>query len=93
MIQKLDSTICTNFDQIILVDKFVSSYLGMIKPAIQLQETHETFYFIADYHALTSVRDPDQLRENTQDLTASNILHAVLTLSISSTGQIGSARF
>ena len=42
----------------------------MIKPAIILQETHETFYFIADYHALTSVRDPEQLRENTYDLTA-----------------------
>ena len=42
----------------------------MIKPAILLQETHETFYFIADYHALTSVRDPEQLRENTYDLTA-----------------------
>ena len=42
----------------------------MIKPAIQLQKTHETFYFIADYHALTSVRDPEQLRENTYDLTA-----------------------
>jgi tryptophanyl-tRNA synthetase len=42
----------------------------MIKPAILLQETHETFYFIADYHALTSVRDPEQLRENIYDLTA-----------------------
>ena len=42
----------------------------MIKPAIILQETHETFYFIADYHALTSVRDPEQLRENTYDLTS-----------------------
>ena len=48
----------------------LGNYLGMIKPAIQLQETHETFYFIADYHALTSVRDPKQLRENTYDLTA-----------------------
>ena len=42
----------------------------MIKPSILLQETHETFYFIADYHALTSVRDPEKLRENTYDLTA-----------------------
>ena len=42
----------------------------MIKPAIKLQESHETFYFIADYHALTSVRDPSILRENTYDLTA-----------------------
>jgi tryptophanyl-tRNA synthetase len=48
----------------------LGNYLGMIKPAILLQETHETFYFIADYHALTSVRDPEQLRENTYDLTA-----------------------
>ncbi len=48
----------------------LGNYLGMIKPAIQLQETHETFYFIADYHALTSLRDPDQLRKNTYDLTA-----------------------
>jgi tryptophanyl-tRNA synthetase len=48
----------------------LGNYLGMIKPAIQLQETHETFYFIADYHALTSVRDPEQLRENIYDLTA-----------------------
>ena len=48
----------------------LGNYLGMIKPAIQLQETHEAFYFIADYHALTSVRDPEQLRENTHDLTS-----------------------
>ncbi len=48
----------------------LGNYLGMIKPAIQLQETHETFYFIADYHALTSTRDPEKLREYTNDLTA-----------------------
>ena len=48
----------------------LGNYLGMIKPAIKLQETHETFYFIADYHALTSVRDPSILRENSYNLTA-----------------------
>ncbi len=48
----------------------LGNYLGMIKPAIQLQQTHETFYFVADYHALTTTRDPEQLRENTNDLTA-----------------------
>ncbi len=42
----------------------------MIKPAILMQETHETFYFIADYHALTSLRDSEQLKENAYDLTA-----------------------
>ena len=48
----------------------LGNYLGMIKPAIQMQQTHETFYFIADYHALTSTHDPNQLRENAYDLTA-----------------------
>ena len=48
----------------------LGNYLGMIKPAIQLQKTHETFYFIADYHALTSTRDTEKLREYTNDLTA-----------------------
>ena len=48
----------------------LGNYLGMIKPAIKMQQTHETFYFIADYHALTSTHDPNQLRENAYDLTA-----------------------
>ena len=48
----------------------LGNYLGMIKPAIKMQKTHETFYFIADYHALTSTHDPNQLRENAYDLTA-----------------------
>ena len=42
----------------------VGNYFGMMKPAIALQNEGEAFYFIADYHALTSVRDPDVLREN-----------------------------
>jgi len=48
----------------------LGNYLGMIKPAIELQKTHETFYFIADYHALTSVREPKLINEYTYDLTA-----------------------
>jgi tryptophanyl-tRNA synthetase len=36
----------------------------MIRQAMALQDEGEAFYFIADYHALTSVRDPDILREN-----------------------------
>jgi tryptophanyl-tRNA synthetase len=42
----------------------IGNYFGMMHPAIELQREGETFYFIADYHALTSVRDPDALREN-----------------------------
>src|SRR6266404_7388320 len=42
----------------------IGNYFGMIQPAIALQAEGEAFYFIANYHALTSVRNPDQLREN-----------------------------
>jgi tryptophanyl-tRNA synthetase len=48
----------------------LGNYLGMIKPALALQATHEAFYFIADYHALTSVRDPRTMREQSYDLVA-----------------------
>src|SRR6202030_3049435 len=44
----------------------IGNYFGMMRPAIELQKHGETFYFIADYHALTSVRDPKALRENSR---------------------------
>src|SRR5438477_2273180 len=44
----------------------IGNYFGMIRPAIALQRESEAFYFIANYHALTSVRHPDQLRENSR---------------------------
>src|ERR1051326_5723384 len=42
----------------------IGNYFGMIRQAIGLQSEGEAFYFIANYHALTSVRDPNLLREN-----------------------------
>src|SRR6201981_694842 len=42
----------------------IGNYFGMMRPAIELQKQGETFYFIADYHALTSLRDPAALREH-----------------------------
>jgi len=44
----------------------IGNYFGMMKPAIALQSEGEAFYFIADYHALTSLRDPRALRENSR---------------------------
>jgi tryptophanyl-tRNA synthetase len=44
----------------------IGNYFGMMQPAMALQDEGETFYFIADYHALTSVRDPKTLRENSR---------------------------
>lgn len=44
----------------------IGNYFGMIQRAIALQNEGEAFYFIANYHALTSVRNPDELRENSR---------------------------
>ena len=40
----------------------LGNYFGMMRPAIALQEEGEAFYFIADYHALTTVQDRTKLR-------------------------------
>ena len=44
----------------------IGNYFGMMRPAIALQAEGEAFYFIADYHALTSLHDPKALRENSR---------------------------
>jgi tryptophanyl-tRNA synthetase len=46
----------------------IGNYFGMMKPALELQEKGEAFYFIADYHALTTVRDPEALRAQVRDV-------------------------
>ena len=48
----------------------IGNYFGMMRPAIQLQETkgNETFYFIADYHALTTIDNPETLRTNSRQV-------------------------
>ncbi len=46
----------------------LGNYFGMMRPAIELQERGEAFYFIADYHALTTVTDPVRLREASRDV-------------------------
>src|SRR5438105_6568121 len=43
----------------------IGNYFGMMQPAVALQTEGEALYFIADYHALTSLRDPQALRTNT----------------------------
>jgi tryptophanyl-tRNA synthetase len=46
----------------------VGNYFGAMKPAVELQSEGEGFYFIADYHAMTSGRDAAALRENVQEM-------------------------
>jgi tryptophanyl-tRNA synthetase len=44
----------------------IGNYLGMMRPAIALQAQGEAFYFIADYHALTTIDNPETLRANSR---------------------------
>ena len=43
------------------------NFFGAIRQYIDLQEHNDGFYFIADLHALTTVRDAKLLRQNTLD--------------------------
>ena len=44
----------------------IGNYFGMMRPAVALQTEGEALYFVADYHALTSLRDPEMLRANSR---------------------------
>lgn len=46
----------------------IGNYFGMMRPALELAQKSEAFYFIADYHALTSITDAEQLRQHVLDV-------------------------
>lgn len=48
----------------------VGNYFGAMEPAVRLQDMGEAFYFIADYHAMTTVTNPADLKEYVRDLAS-----------------------
>ena len=44
----------------------IGNYFGMMQPAVALQAEGDALYFIADYHALTTLRDAAALRTNSR---------------------------
>jgi len=46
----------------------IGNYFGAIRPAVELQDQGDAFYFIADYHSMTSLTDPAERRRNTLDV-------------------------
>ncbi len=46
----------------------IGNYFGAMRQNLKLQAENEGFYFIADYHALTSNPDPTELRQNIIDV-------------------------
>jgi len=48
----------------------LGNYFGAIQQHVALQEEGDAFYFIADYHALTTTHDAEQLRRYTREVAA-----------------------
>ena len=46
----------------------LGNYFGMMRPAIELQYQGEAYYFIANYHSMTSLYDAEARRKNTLDV-------------------------
>jgi tryptophanyl-tRNA synthetase len=51
-------------------DPHLGNLIGAIRPALQLADSYDAMYFIADYHALTVLRDAEQLRHYTRSVAA-----------------------
>lgn len=48
----------------------IGNFFGAIKPALELTEHYDARYFIADYHALNSIKDPEVLTNLTYEVAA-----------------------
>ena len=51
----------------------LGNYAGMIRPAVQasLNPNVESFYFLADYHALIKCQEPERVNRSTLEISAS----------------------
>jgi tryptophanyl-tRNA synthetase len=51
----------------------LGNYVGAIRPAIRASREggNQSFYFLADYHALIKCRDPDLIQQSTREVAAS----------------------
>lgn len=45
-------------------DLHIGNYFGALKPFVDSYEDYDSYLMVADYHALTSLRDPELLRKN-----------------------------
>ena len=48
----------------------LGNYLGAAKNWVERQDRYECFYFVADYHALNAVRDPEALKHDSYEVAA-----------------------
>ncbi|MBN2694113.1 tryptophan--tRNA ligase [bacterium] len=48
----------------------IGNYFGAIKPALELANDYDARYFIADYHALNTMKEPKELKRLTFEIAA-----------------------
>ena len=46
----------------------IGNYFGAMRQHIHMQEEGDAFYFLANYHTLTSINDGEKLKEYTLDV-------------------------
>jgi tryptophanyl-tRNA synthetase len=51
-------------------DLHIGNYFGAIKPALELAKVYDARYFIADYHALNTMKDPKELNASIRQVAA-----------------------
>lgn len=49
-------------------DLHIGNYFGALKPYVDTYSEYESYLMVVDYHALTSLRDPEALRKNTKEV-------------------------
>ena len=51
----------------------LGNYVGSIRPAVQasLRPGVESYYFLADYHALIKIDEPERIQRSTLEIAAS----------------------
>ncbi len=48
----------------------LGNYLGAIKPALEHSKKFESYYFMADYHSLNTIKDPEVRKDSTYKIAA-----------------------
>lgn len=55
----------------------LGNYLGMLKPAVALQDSYDCIYCVVDMHAVTVWQDPEKLADQTREIVAAYIASGI----------------
>lgn len=51
----------------------IGNYFGAMKQFVDYQDTYDSYIFVANYHALTTMKNPEELRQNTRDVVLDHL--------------------